>query len=199
MRDRHVTGVQTCALPTSPARPGRLRGGPGRLASRRRTHPPGRTGAGRCRRAAARQARRPGARRTGADDVAHRHPGAVRPGPGGARRGRDHRLGGSPAGHRVGAAGPGGGPVSEAADAPQGDQRRPQSVYSVGTEPDARFSLANERTALAWLRTGLALVAGGVALTTLASFGAGNAFLDVIAALACVSGGVLAHASAAKI
>ncbi|HLS63648.1 MAG TPA: DUF202 domain-containing protein [Ruania sp.] len=85
--------------------------------------------------------------------------------------------------------------MSEAADAPQVDQRRPQSVYSVGTEPDARFSLANERTALAWLRTGLALVAGGVALTTLASFGAGNAFLDVIAALACVSGGVLALAA----
>jgi putative membrane protein len=31
--------------------------------------------------------------------------------------------------------------------------------------PDYRFSLANERTLLAWLRTGLALVAGGVAMT----------------------------------
>jgi len=29
--------------------------------------------------------------------------------------------------------------------------------------PDYRFSLANERTLLAWLRTALALVAGGVA------------------------------------
>ncbi len=82
-----------------------------------------------------------------------------------------------------------------AADDAEVDQRRPRSVYGVGTEPDARFSLANERTALAWLRTGLALVAGGVALTTLASFGAGNAFLDVIAALACVAGGVLALAA----
>ena len=30
--------------------------------------------------------------------------------------------------------------------------------------PDYRFSLANERTLLAWLRTALALVAGGVAV-----------------------------------
>jgi putative membrane protein len=32
-----------------------------------------------------------------------------------------------------------------------------------GSPPDYRFSLANERTFLAWLRTGLALVAGGLA------------------------------------
>jgi len=31
-------------------------------------------------------------------------------------------------------------------------------------EPDYRFSLANERTFLAWIRTALALLAGGVAL-----------------------------------
>lgn len=31
-------------------------------------------------------------------------------------------------------------------------------------EPDARFTLANERTFLAWLRTSLALLAGGVAV-----------------------------------
>lgn len=46
-------------------------------------------------------------------------------------------------------------------------QRFPASVFAEGTEPDARFSLANERTFLAWIRTGLALLAGGVALEAL--------------------------------
>lgn len=46
-------------------------------------------------------------------------------------------------------------------------QRFPQSVYSHGEEPDARFTLANERTFLAWIRTALALMAGGVALEAL--------------------------------
>lgn len=39
----------------------------------------------------------------------------------------------------------------------------PQEMRAVGTRPDYRFSLANERTFLAWLRTGLALIAGGLA------------------------------------
>jgi inner membrane protein YidH len=43
-------------------------------------------------------------------------------------------------------------------------RRFPRSVYGVGEEPDPRFSLANERTFLAWIRTSLALSAAGVAL-----------------------------------
>ena len=47
-------------------------------------------------------------------------------------------------------------------------QRRfPRSVFSEGREPDFRFTLANERTFLAWIRTALALLAGGVALAVL--------------------------------
>lgn len=42
--------------------------------------------------------------------------------------------------------------------------RWPSWVYAVGTEPDYRFSQANERTFLAWIRTALALLAGGVAV-----------------------------------
>ena len=49
-----------------------------------------------------------------------------------------------------------------------GDSRRPRWVYRVGNEPDPRFSLANERTFLAWVRTSLALLAGGIALEALA-------------------------------
>ncbi|WP_323960353.1 YidH family protein [Arthrobacter sp. JZ12] len=33
-----------------------------------------------------------------------------------------------------------------------------------GSEPDPRFTLANERTFLAWIRTSLALMAGGIAV-----------------------------------
>jgi putative membrane protein len=46
-------------------------------------------------------------------------------------------------------------------------RRFPASVYDEGSEPDARFSFANERTFLAWIRTSLALIAGGVALESL--------------------------------
>lgn len=35
--------------------------------------------------------------------------------------------------------------------------------HELGTEPDYRFSLANERTFLAWIRTSLALLAAAVA------------------------------------
>ena len=40
-------------------------------------------------------------------------------------------------------------------------------VYDVGEEPDPRYSLANERTFLAWVRTTLAMLAGAVALHSL--------------------------------
>ncbi|MGQ7958602.1 YidH family protein [Pseudomonas sp. SP16.1] len=37
-----------------------------------------------------------------------------------------------------------------------------------GEEPDPRFTLANERTFLAWARTALALLGGGIAVETFA-------------------------------
>ena len=40
-------------------------------------------------------------------------------------------------------------------------------VYDVGHEPDPRYTLANERTFLAWVRTTLAMLAGAVALHSL--------------------------------
>jgi putative membrane protein len=44
----------------------------------------------------------------------------------------------------------------------------PAGPTGLPPHPDYRFSLANERTLLAWLRTALALVAGGVAMTQFA-------------------------------
>ncbi|WP_395244664.1 YidH family protein [Agromyces sp. MMS24-K17] len=55
--------------------------------------------------------------------------------------------------------------MADGGDAPR--HRFPERVYGVGDEPDPRFSLANERTFLAWIRTSLALLAGGVALVAL--------------------------------
>lgn len=46
-------------------------------------------------------------------------------------------------------------------------RRWPAHIYGRGEEPDYRFSLANERTFLAWLRTTLALIAAGVAVSVL--------------------------------
>lgn len=45
--------------------------------------------------------------------------------------------------------------------------RRRERLHEIGTEPDPRFTLANERTFLAWSRTSLALVVTGVAATQL--------------------------------
>lgn len=44
-----------------------------------------------------------------------------------------------------------------------------QEWHEQGSEPDYRFSLANERTFLAWIRTALALLAGAILLHEFAS------------------------------
>lgn len=78
------------------------------------------------------------------------------------------------------------------------DSRRPRSVYGVGREPEVQSSLANQRTALAWVRTGLALIAGGVALTTVAGAADVSVLLDAVAVAACLGGVGLALAALAS-
>jgi putative membrane protein len=51
---------------------------------------------------------------------------------------------------------------------PVASRRFPRWVFGEGAEPDPRFTLANERTFLAWIRTSLALLACGVALEAVA-------------------------------
>jgi putative membrane protein len=63
--------------------------------------------------------------------------------------------------------------------------------WETGIRPDYRFSLANERTFLAWIRTSLAIVAGAIGIDQFASH-LGSAQLRLVLSIALlVVGGVL--------
>lgn len=68
----------------------------------------------------------------------------------------------------------------------------PRELREVGTTPDYRFSLANERTFLAWIRTALALVAGGLAAAQFLPPLPVTHVREVIAVTMLVLGGVIA-------
>ena len=72
--------------------------------------------------------------------------------------------------------------------------RFPSSVYASGDEPDPRFTLANERTFLAWVGAGLALISAGVGLDSLAS--ALHPGLRLAASIVLVLGGMVSAAQA---
>ncbi len=57
--------------------------------------------------------------------------------------------------------------------------------------PDYRYSLANERTFLSWTRTGLALIAGGVAVEQFATLSV-SWIVEVVGILGIVLGGAIA-------
>ena len=81
---------------------------------------------------------------------------------------------------------------SDQGAAPQPDEQHDGSGAAAETEPDYRFTLANERTFLAWQRTSLGLVAGGVALEEFARLSLPNGLTHVIALGAVTLGAVLA-------
>lgn len=53
-----------------------------------------------------------------------------------------------------------------------------------GSEPDPRFTFANERTFLAWARTGLALIGGGLVAAHVLRFELGGALAVAVPAIA---------------
>ena len=65
-------------------------------------------------------------------------------------------------------------------------------ISRLGEAPDYRFSLANERTFLAWIRTALGFLAAGVGLDQLAPDFATPLIREVLALLLCLCAGVLA-------
>jgi putative membrane protein len=67
----------------------------------------------------------------------------------------------------------------------------PDDAAPADSEPDYRYTLANERTYLAWIRTALGLLAGGVAVRHLVpEFAVGGA--RTLLAVLCVTLAVIA-------
>lgn len=63
---------------------------------------------------------------------------------------------------------------------------------NLGEAPDYRFSLANERTYLAWIRTAFALLAGAIAIDQLTPDLADPVIRIILSTLLCLFSGVLA-------
>jgi len=105
-------------------------------------------------------------------------------------------------GSDVGETGPGAGGRDEAA-ASEGrllrrwlafSARRERRLEQIGSDPDPRFTFANERTFLAWNRTALALIAAGLAAAQFLKFNLHGLRL-IIAVPLIVLGAALALAS----
>ena len=67
-----------------------------------------------------------------------------------------------------------------------------------GVEPDPRFTLANERTFLAWIRTALAFVAGGIAVEAFTGDLFPTVIRQILAILLLVLGMLLAGGAAVR-
>ncbi|MBU6245331.1 MAG: DUF202 domain-containing protein [Actinomycetales bacterium] len=70
-----------------------------------------------------------------------------------------------------------------------------ERLLAGGQDPDPRFSLANERTFLAWVRSGLALIALGIAVATFVSTTQTKGVSSIAAIILIALGGILTTAS----
>ncbi|MEB3368227.1 YidH family protein [Saccharopolyspora mangrovi] len=78
----------------------------------------------------------------------------------------------------------------------EGAARWPRRLYAEGDEPDPRFTLANERTFLAWIRTALALMAGGVGVEALNAVAVEPNAIRTVLAVSLLLAGVVCSATA---
>lgn len=90
-------------------------------------------------------------------------------------------------------------PVGRAAARAAGRMRIvPPDPRGIGIEPDYRFTLANERTFLAWVRTALALVAGGLASISVLDFRGSDGLGLLLLGLGVATAGTSFHRWAAN-
>jgi len=66
-----------------------------------------------------------------------------------------------------------------------------EKLLSHGVDPDPRFSLANERTFLAWIRTALGMIALGVGIATFVSTKETHRVSLVLAGALVLLGGIV--------
>lgn len=80
------------------------------------------------------------------------------------------------------------------------DDKSPLSrvLFPSGEDPDPRFTLANERTFLSWMRTALAFIAGGVALEAVPTDAMPDGLRSVAALIAMGLGIMLAAGAALR-
>ena len=73
----------------------------------------------------------------------------------------------------------------------QPSRARGPAWRQLGEEPDYRFTLANERTFLAWIRTALALLAAGVLLDQFSTKLQPHTVVVAVGALMCIVAALL--------
>lgn len=77
-------------------------------------------------------------------------------------------------------------------------RKRVPKALNLGEDPDPRFTLANERTFLAWIRTSLALLAGGIAVEAFTQELFDETARKVLGTTLLILGGVLAASAAGR-